>query len=99
MVATALSEGFGLLLFVPLRAFVGLPPPETCANLMRTMLEAAHRIEVPLSLELVVLTAFGTVLSIRQPIVYISACLSENTTVNDTAAIRVDILTSIGVTS
>ncbi len=99
MVLAALSEGLGLLLLVPLLAFVGLAPAETYDSaLMEAMTSAANRFDVSLSLELVLAT-FVLLVVMRQLIVYLSARLSADTRVNYVAAVRKEFFASIGATS
>lgn len=99
MFAAALSEGFGLLLLVPLLAFVGLAPGQTYDSaLISAMTNTTSRLGISLSLELV-LAVFVLLVVIRQLIIYFNARLAEDTRINYVAAVRKEFITSLGETS
>lgn len=99
MVLAAVSEGFGLLLLVPILAFIGPGPAEMYdSGLMGAIAKAASRIDVPLSLELV-LAVFTVLMSVRLLIEYSSARLAANIRIDYTAAVRKEFFASIGDTS
>jgi ATP-binding cassette subfamily C protein len=99
MVAAALSEGIGLLLLIPLLAFVGITPSRSHDNdLIQSLAGIAQQFEISLNLE-VVLAIFLLLICIRQFVIYVSARLSADTRIDYTAAVRKEFFAAIGETS
>ena len=98
MVATAITEGLGLLLLVPLIVIVGLAPGQFSGNrIVLAVNDAAGQLGLSLNLSLVVVV-FVLLVSLRQIIVYSSSRLIEDLRINYVAKLRKELFQALGAT-
>ena len=98
MVAAALTEGLGLVLLVPLLAFVGLTEDPQGNSVVAALTDLFSELGLSLSLNLVLLVFVGLVF-MRQILLYVSASQAADTRINYVGAVRKEFFAALGETS
>lgn len=99
MVATALSEGLGLLLLIPLMTLAGISSlTQVDTEFESTVREWAEQLGISLNLA-TVLALFVTLIAVRQLLLYYTAQLAATTRNDYVAGVRKELFGAVGETS